>query len=427
MLFKPHSQKQEDVLYAPERTVIATTGIQWGKTRSGVIWLKRLIHTHTDPEDNFLVTSPTFKILNQSTFPPFMSLMKGMGKYDGKHDVFRIRGGGTVYFRTGTEPDSVIGITNIRAVLCDEAGKYSKYFWENIQGRSSFYKAPLRIVTSPYSQNWLFKDFIRVKRKNPNALPNVRIIHASSKENPYFPADEYEEKRLTMDPRRFRMMYGGEFEQMEGLVYDCFDETENQCDEFAYPMDMKVYAGIDWGYTEPFSLQVIGILPNQRRFLLSETKKAQLTIKEIGDLCVQKMKVMGIKTFYAGPDQPGHIETLNRLGCPTIGADNDVRKGVDCVYEMLKTRNLKLIRGRCPHTIDELETYHYPEPKDLKPDQDAKDENPVGQNDHALDALRYVCLMTRYLHKTTSPKVPHSRRKPRTEEQEVQRLLKRRA
>jgi protein-L-isoaspartate(D-aspartate) O-methyltransferase len=54
-----------------------------------------------------------------------------------------------------------IGLTNVRAVLCDEAGLYSRYFWDNIQARASFRSAPIRIVTSPYSLNWLYQDFIK--------------------------------------------------------------------------------------------------------------------------------------------------------------------------------------------------------------------------------------------------------------------------
>lgn len=383
MIFLPHSFKQELVLFSELRITIAATGIQWGKTQSGALWMKIMMHTYTDPLDNFIITSPSYKIFNQSTLPPFAKFMDGLGVYDKKHDCFRMYNGGTCWFRTGTDPDSVVGITNVRAILCDEAGKYSLYFWENIQGRSSFCKAPVRIVTSPYSLNWLYRDFIKPKRRNPESLPHVELIQATSRENPHFPYEEYEEKRLTMDPRRFNMMYGGEFDKMQGLVYDCFDESLNVTAPFEFPSGTQFFGGIDWGYTEPFVLVVHAVLPNGLRFQVSETYKSGLTLPEIGEICAQKMKTWQVIRFYADPSQPGSIEYLNRLGCTTLAANNDIRVGIDIFYELIKSRTYKIIEKTSPHTLDEFDTYHYPDPKDLRQDQNSKEAKPVGQNDHA--------------------------------------------
>ncbi len=424
MIFKPHSKKQDTVIFSDKRLVIGATGIQWGKTKSGALWLKKMMHKYTHPDDNFIITSPTYRIFQQSTLPPFLALMEGLGKYDKKEEAFRMYRGGTCWFRTGTQPDSVVGITNVRAILCDEAGKYSLYFWENIQGRSSFCQAPVRIVTSPYSLNWLYKDFIKIKRRNPEALPNVELIQASSKENPHFPAEEYEDKKRTMDSRRFNMMYGGEFDKMQGLVYDCFDEDLNSSDPFEFPAGTQFFGGIDWGYTDPFVLVIHAVLPNGLRFQISETYKSGLTLPEIGEICQQKMKTWNVSRFYAGPDQPASIEYLNRLGCTTIAANNAIRLGIDIFYELIKSRTYKIIKGTSPHTIDEMDTYHYPDPKDLKPDQSTKEAKPVGQNDHALDANRYVVVMTHRSNIKLSPKVPTNSKKIMTEEQKVKSLLK---
>jgi phage terminase large subunit len=390
--------------------------------------MKMQMHRYRKPDDNFIITSPTYHIFKQSTLPPFLQFMEGLGHYDRKEERFIMYNGGTCWFRTGKNPDSVVGMTNVRAILCDEAGLYSLYFWENIQGRSSFCQAPIRIVTSPYSLNWLYKDYIKPKRRDPESLPDVELIQATSKENPYFPADEYEAKRLTMDSRRFNMMYGGEFDKMQGLVYDCFDEDLNSAELFQFPSGTQFFGGIDWGYTEPFVLVIHAILPNGYRFQVSETYHSGLTLPEIGEICIKKMQTWGVKRFYAGPDQPGSIEYLCRIGCPTVGANNDIRVGVDTFYELIKTRRYKVIKGTSPKTIDEFDTYHYPDPKDLKPDQSTKEAKPVGQNDHAMDANRYVIVMTHRSNVKLTPKVPNKNKKQLTEEQEIKELqrLKRR-
>ena len=69
MNFKCHSPKQESALFSTHPITICATGIQWGKTTVGALWLKRMMHTHTSPDDNFLITSPTYPILAQSTLP----------------------------------------------------------------------------------------------------------------------------------------------------------------------------------------------------------------------------------------------------------------------------------------------------------------------------------------------------------------------
>jgi len=424
MIFETHSDKQEQVIFAEEPIVIAATGIQWGKTKSGVLWMKSEMHTYTDFSDNFIITSPTYPIFQQSTLPPFLEVMDGYGKYDKKRECFEMYNGGVCWFRTGKNPDSIVGITNVRAILCDEAGLYSLYFWENIQARAAFRKAKIRIVTSPYSLNWLYKDYIRPILKDPGSMPDVRVIQATSKDNPYFPADEYERKKKTMDPRRFAMMFGGEFHKMEGLVYGCFEEALNIEEPFKLPPETQFFGGIDWGYTEPFVLVIHAILPNGHRFQVSETYECQLTIDDIQKICEEKMKTWGVKRFYAGPDQPGYIERLNRHGIPCLAANNDKRTGIDIFYELIKTRKYKIFKRSSPKTLDEIESYHYPTPKDLKPDQNIKDQMPVEQNDHAVDANRYVIIMTERSHSKRAVKVAERKARIYNEEQRIKQLLK---
>lgn len=421
-LFKCHSPKQERIIFSDKRIVIGATGIQFGKTSSLALWMKMQMHTHTRRDDNFLLVSPTYPIFKQSTLPPFLRYMDGLGRYNRKEECFEMYNGGTCWFRTGKNPDSIVGLTNIKAIGADEAGLFSLYFWTNILGRSSFCKAPIRIVTSPYSLNWLYQDYIRPIRKDPSSRPDVEIIQAASCENPYFPMEEYLEKQRTMDPRRFNMMYGGQFDKMQGLVYDCFDEDLNVIAPFEMPRDAVLYGGIDWGYTEPFALAVHAILPNGDRYLVDEVKRSYLTLPDIEGICKQKRDQWGIKLFYAGPDQPASIEYLNRQGVTTVAANNDIRLGVDTMYEQFKLRTFKVF-STCRHTLDELSMYHYPDPKDLKPDQSTKDTKPVGQNDHCLDSDRYCCVMTTQSHRRLTPKAP-TMKAAKTEEQKIKALLK---
>lgn len=407
--WKSHSRKQEDALLSKAAITVCVTGIQWGKTTLGAMRMKIAMHTHTEETDNFLVVAPNYKIMQQSTLPAFMSLMRGYGKYNVADATFKMFGGGTCYFRTGTEPDSIVGMTNVRHVWGDEAGKFSYYFWENIQGRASFLEAPITLTTSPYSLNWILRELIRPAQAGQR--DDCHLCLAASVENPLFPRKEYDRKKKTMDPRRFAAMYGGKFEKMEGLVYDCWDENENICTPFALPRGTRFVGMIDWGFTHEFVLLVRGVTPGKQHFQVSETARTGLTLPDQIKAAKSLKSIWGIEKFCAGPDQPGSIKEFNRHGLTCVPADNSVRNGIDCHYAMIQSRDYKVFEGTSPRTVDGYETYHYPEPKDLKTDQDDKEQNPVKQNDDAMDANRYGSMTFKSLGAKKAPQQPGRVRK----------------
>lgn len=410
--------------------MVVGSGIQFGKTAVGAVKTKIAAHTFTHPEDNHLVLAPTYKVMQQSTLPPFLRFMAGCGEYKKADGEFKIYGGGTIYLRTGTDPDSIVGITNVRSIWGDEAGLFSLYFWENIQARASFRQAQITLTTSPYSLNWLYKELIKPKIKDAKARPDVELIQARSDENPYFPRAEYERKKLTMDPRRFAMVYGGSWERPAGLVYDCFDDEENQCEPFALPTGTKYFGGIDWGFTEPFVFVVRGITPDGQHYQVAEYYKSGSGISDLGNAVARMCAVFDVGAIYAGPDQPGLIVELNGilkragLRAHVIAANNDVRLGIDRHYELVKTRRYKVFKSTSPYTLDEYDSYHYPDPDDVKPDQSIKEAKPVGQNDHALDANRYLTISTHFSDVKRAPVVPGEEKKYESMQQKIIRLKK---
>ncbi len=413
---KPHTLKQEQAFFCEKRILLVGTGTQWGKTLVGALRMKQKVHTFTDKEDNFLITSPTYKTMVQSTLPPFLKYMEGHGRYHQKHECFEVYGGGKVWFRTETDPDSIVGITNVRHIWGDEAGKYRLYFWENIQARADFCGATIDLTTSPYSLNWVYREIIKPWRRGKRR-EDLEIVQAASWENPYHSLHDDKrrlEKMATMDSRRFKMLYGGEWDQIVGAVYDCWDDDQNLVDAFQLPTGTRFVAGIDWGYfPDPFALKIRAITPDGKHYGISEFVKTQQTISDIVDICKRKLSVYpDIEMFYCDPSQPGYIEELNRAKIPAKGARNDIRHGIDLHYELIKTRRYKEFRGACPHTSDELTMYHYPEPEDLGPDDSSKELLPVDASNHCLDLDRYITLETFHTTHKLAPKRPEEEVKP---------------
>lgn len=422
-IFTAHSDKQEQALFCEKRILLLGTGTQYGKTTVGALRMKYKMHAYTHPEDAFIITAPTYKIMMQSTLPPFLKAMEGLGTYLKKDECFKMHRGGTCWLRTETDPDSIVGITNVRHIWGDEAGKYRLYFWENMQARADFCGATIDLTTSPYALNWIWKELIKPFREGKRR--DVELIQAPSWENPFHSLSDpvkRSEKRATMDLRRFNMIYGGEWGKMTGLVFDSFDEDANSVMPFALPEGTLIVGGVDWGFTEPFVHIVRAITPEGMHYQISEFYKSGMTPHQQIDLIEQKSKVYGIKRHWCGHEQPGLILELQKRGIPAQAADFDIMRGNGIHYELIKTRKYKIFQGSSPHTIDEYSCYHYPDPVDLGPDDDAKEQKPVGQHDHAMSANRFISIHEARKELKHTPKLPGGNGLTRSQQSTEQRL-----
>lgn len=394
-MFTPHSQKQEDAIFCEKPFNVVATGIQYGKTTIGAWWLRN--QTSQWWQYNHIVTAPSYKILNQATLPAFMDVFRDFGIYRKVDQVFELHGGGNIYIRSETDPDSIVGITNVKSVWGDEAGLYRLYFWQNMQARAARLNGKICLTTSPYSLNWIYKELIKPTLEGKR--DDVHLTAAKSIENPYFSKKYYEDMKRTMSSRRFNALFNGTFEKMQGLVYDCFSEELNQIQGLNFNQQgIKYYAGVDWGFNDPFVILIWAILPNGKRIQVSEFYKTGLSVGSMIDAIKSKSEIFQIESVFCDPSRPDMILELQNKGIPAIGADNSMDRGIQLFYELIKSNEFLIMKDSSPYTVDEFNTYHWPEPKDLKPDQDQSKEKPVDQNNHCMDAARYLSIMTYYVY-----------------------------
>jgi phage terminase large subunit len=222
------------------------------------------------------------------------------------------------------------------------------------------------------------------------------------------------------------MMYGGIWDRMSGLVYDCLDPDVHVVDPFPLPPGTLYAGGIDWGFTEPFVLTIRAITPQNEHYQLSETYKTGMTVSQIVQLLQQKNSIYRLDAVFCGPDRPENISELCRHGIKALPADNDVRLGIDRHYELIRSGKFRIFRGTSPKSLDEYATYHYPEPEDLKPDQNAKEQKPVAQDDHAMDSSRYLSIMTYDGLQKVAPHVPAEHTQEQISQAKRLEMLKRR-
>lgn len=359
-------------------------GIQSGKTLTGGFFLGSK-QSKLAAGENLIMCAPTYKILNQATLPTFLNIFGNCGEHKKLDAEFHVHGGGKIYIRSLTDPNSMEGITNVKGIWLDEGGLISRYAWENVLGRAAFREAPVLVTTTPYALNWIYKlwlDWEAGKRDD------VDFIQFSSIDNPYFPKAEFERQKRILDSRRFKMKYCGQFGKMEGLVY----EEINIIKAKELPTGTRYYGGLDWGYTNPFALTVRAITPYGEHYRVAEFYKSGMILDEIVDVCRARRDMFRIEYFIADPSSPGQIEALNRAGIPCIPGDNRVRVGTDLQIKLIKEERFFIFEAENPLGIDEYNAHHYPEPQDYKIDQDQKEQDPVDSHNHGIDADRYVTM-----------------------------------
>jgi phage terminase large subunit len=100
----------------------------------------------------------------------------------------------------------------------------------------------------------------------------------------------------------------------------------------------------------------------------------------------------GIFTTVADPEDAEGRATLERCGISTMPAEKPIPAGVQAVQKRLEVAGDGLPRlfvdRDCVNLINELYQYRWPDPKDGA----AKKEEPVKDNDHAMDAMRYMVM-----------------------------------
>lgn len=409
--------KQAEAFSSTHKITAYVGGIQCGKSTVGSLWMLSKNFEYRAPDDNFIVCAPEYKTIAQATLPAYLKFARGYGSYRDQKAEFKLHGGGTVYVRTATNPESLEGITNVRAIWVDELGQIGRYFWENIEGRAALKNAPIFGSTTPYSMNWL-ADL--VKDANAGKRNDVKCIQLRSIDSPYFPQAEYERQKKLLDPRRFAMKYEGQFGQMQGLVY----ENIPICNSFPLPAGTIHYAGIDWGHTDPFALTIRAITPDGIHYRRDEFYKTGLIASEIMDIVRARHQLYNFRLVPCDPSRPEYITELQRKGVPAVPANNDLRMGIDKHTQLIREGRFYVFSDMNPYGLDEYRSYHYPEPKESGFDDDAKELLPVDANNHGCDADRYVTMATFAVgdQMKRSPRVPGESRGPRDEMKELERL-----
>lgn len=381
---------QKLVLESPRRFIATISGVQGGKTTVGAIWLLAELYKDYEAgiQGDYLIVAPTNKLLQQSTLVKWKELMPpDWGVYKEQKQVYELKWGGKIFVRSAEDPNLLEGMT-LRAAWADEAGQMKASVWTVLQARVAVQKGRILMTSTPYAQNWYYRDIFKQAgwlngALQPDKNPDVEIISWGSTVNPAFPQAELDRAKAGMTAALYERRYCGVFTQLEGLVYPFTDSCI--VDPFGINPEWKHFGGMDFGQADPTVVLDIVEDPQSHVFyIVDEYYKSGGLLKTVADWIGSH----SLTRVLADPQSAQLINELRNyhgLGQITGAEKSTINVGIERITMLLKESRLKVTRN-CKNTIEEFEMYHFRAPD---PDKVVTDE-PVDKDNHAMDALRYA-------------------------------------
>jgi PBSX family phage terminase large subunit len=216
---------------------------------------------------------------------------------------------------------------------------------------------------------------------------------------------------------RYARLRQGRWVQAEGVVYEGWDRQVHLVDAATLQalgvIDRqghlnrdkirRVVCGVDWGFTNAGVILVGGLDGDGRLYVVREIYRSKQTIDWWIDEARRLQAEYRPEAFTCDPSEPGYIEQFSRARLRAVPAYNEQRPGIDAVQRRLQRAGdgrprllllSSLSAGGDPlleeakkpaSTIEEFDSYVWNTTGGCK-----KGEEPVKENDHGMDALRYL-------------------------------------
>ena len=382
--FIPHAG-QLKAWNSEKRIVAVVAGSGGGKSLLGSFWLLREIQK--DPRATFMAVAPTYSMLIRNLMPYIQNLLEPYGAYYRTNEkVWYLPEGGRVIMGSADNPLSLEG-AHVKAVWLDEAGQMDALVWDVVRRRTAFHRGRILITTTPYFWNWIKTEVYDKWASGED--DEIDVITFDSKTNPYFPVEEFERLRATMPDWKFKMFYEAQWARPSGLVYADFREDVNLCQPFDVPPSWRRYIGVDFGFNNPSAAVWIAVDPETEIwYVYREYKKKGKTAQELANEISNLSSDEFIYKIYGDPSSPQSLKELRRyFQGAVVPAENKVLDGIGAVIVKMRSGNLKIF-SNLTEIQDELKSYRWKMSDEMIFDE------PIKENDHLLDAMRYVVYST---------------------------------
>lgn len=313
---------------------------------------------------------------------------------------FNVRGGymnirfawnAVVEVRSAKDPNE-LEAEPLDGVILAEPAQLPEYVFELSRERVAERRGVMILNgTPPLARHWLKA---RYDRGFDPDWPDYASFHIPATEAPYPGLDEVAKLKRELSDLRFRRDVLAEFVATEEIVYADF-EYPVHVDDVEYDKNLPLYRAFDPGYKSPCVCLWVQVDEGKGRvYVIDEYYEQFRSESENIEAILEQHDEAGYDKPTDNTCDPHMASFRHELDARGVELDSmagsqkgDVERGIELVRQALKLLpdggpGLIVDRG-CNHTIDEFTLYHY---------ADTTGEKIAKEDDHCMDALRYLML-----------------------------------
>ena len=384
--FSPYPKQREvldTMIHSDTMYHTMVCGRQSGKSTTllGLI----LYYSINEAKSVTLYTAPTYGQINKimvqiidTLQPTGIVVTANRASYEVK-----LSNGSIIYFRSTERADSIRGLA-VDYLLCDEmqdckTSDFQKSILPTVTARGK----KVVLAGTPKTKN-IFWDYYQMGKSED--FPNHTSYNFPSWESPYVSEEFIEENRKTLPEDVFRQEFGAEFIDNDGQV---FKGIGNVCINDAWPertRGLNVYAGLDIGTREDFSVLVV---IDEMGRVLRIWRERHLQYSEIVQKVVELCKYYNVRELLVESNGAGDVifESVKKQFSraePLFQTHKTKEMIIRRLMLDIEDVNLELPSVNLfPYLHDELEIFQY----EVTPSGTIKYGHPSGMHDDTVMAL----------------------------------------
>jgi PBSX family phage terminase large subunit len=231
-----------------------------------------------------------------------------------------------------------------------------------------------------YPEHWFYREWIQ-NVKDKNAL----YLHFTMEDNPSLTKDVKQRYESLYSGVFYERFVKGKWVAVYGAVYPFMENSEMYCDVPKGDFQ-KFVISCDYGTVNPASFGLWGLMNGiwyriDEYYFNSRTEGYQKTDEEHYKALCELAGDRKISQVVVDPSAASFIQVIkrhNRFG--VVPAQNNVVNGIRRVSQVLKDGSVKICKN-CRDIRKEFSLYRW--------DSGKAADQPIKENDHAMDDLRY--------------------------------------
>ena len=218
--FSPH-EGQAQYLACKFRFISLVTGVRWGKTKG--VAFKIASRAAANRNHHYWGCAPTYKMLDvlEREYRKMVQPASAFWRYNVKDRRYTWKSGSLVEFRSLEWPDSCRG-PGLNGVGIDEAAYVKEEAARIIRTRVSDTRGWIDTITTPKGKDWNWRRWMKGRSNRPD---NHASFHFESRDNPYFPLEEWDDAKRDLPEDFFRQEYMAQFLDEQAGVFRQVDRV----------------------------------------------------------------------------------------------------------------------------------------------------------------------------------------------------------